>query len=516
MLSLPLAPLWAQSSAPVLEMGPDFEYVGLDQLQVIGSDGTHYYASVRVPRDRGTKLMLSAYTGDVEMRLRILKFNQDMEMVLFKDLDPFTGEDEEKVRGIILSQERLFLLSIHDDLANRQLRINQRELDTETFDFLQAAGTTLFSVDYKGHPEVQRKLELNLSVSRDSSKILISYPYPTARQAEQVYGAALLDSDMNSLWHHYFTLPYQSRELATEAFRVNNEGKAFLLAKYTPKGANRPNNPNAADFTFKIFALMPGADKPDEHDVIYGEWYLESVNLEINRQGNLICTGSYADRYRNPKGIFFLTLDQQTMTVLTESQLKLEPEILKGSSINISNLLDNPEKAFRGFVFDEVVLRTDGGAIIIGEYERPSTTTTYANDVLIINVNPDGQIANTHHIRKVQYDGNPDRIISYVLAVSETHLHLIYHDLARNVELPPNRLPGTFVPVSFTQETPATQVLLAYTLESGVFPRRTVLSSLDKIGKYAGLNTAAQIGTHEIVMIFTQGRQNAMGRIRFE
>ncbi len=96
---------------------------------------------------------------------------------------------------------------------------------------------------------------------------------------------------------------------------------------------------------------------------------------------------------------------------------------------------------------EDIVLRDDGGAILIGEqyFVREVTTTDfqgninisyhyYYNDIIVISIDPEGQIEWTEKIAKRQHTVNDNGLFSsYALAIVGDKLNLIFNDNAKNL-----------------------------------------------------------------------------------
>jgi hypothetical protein len=109
------------------------------------------------------------------------------------------------------------------------------------------------------------------------------------------------------------------------------------------------------------------------------------------------------------------------------------------------------DKAIEMYDYDlkDFVLRADGGVVLLAEqfYIRVVTTTStdangntttkttyhyYYNDVIVINISPEGNIEWTTKVEKYQHSKNDDgRLSSFALQVRGDMMYLVYNERAK-------------------------------------------------------------------------------------
>ncbi|MBX9851996.1 MAG: hypothetical protein K2X86_09580 [Cytophagaceae bacterium] len=126
---------------------------------------------------------------------------------------------------------------------------------------------------------------------------------------------------------------------------------------------------------------------------------------------------------------------------LTEKQAeKIEKKAEKGKDIELYQ-----------FSLDDLVIRSDGGMVLTGEQyfvrvhtyttSNPnggmSTTTVYKyhyNDIIVININPEGNIQWATKIPKTQITSNDGGFFSsYSMAVASDKLYFVFNDNPKNL-----------------------------------------------------------------------------------
>jgi len=226
-------------------------------------------------------------------------------------------------------------------------------------------------------------------------------------------------------------------KLYFEKARAEVKGKInyeYQLRKYAPNGAEE----------------MVKIDHKGNH--------LKQMQIEVNRNKDLICSGFYSsDADRAAKGCYYMLLDGNDMTVKTTAFNEFSLEFMKKhTSRRTAKKMDKKAKKGKevelyNIYVDELIVRDDGGVVVIGEkyYVRVVTTTMtnsngttttrttyhyYYNDILVININPDGSIAWAEQVGKKQHTINDSGIYSsYELAVNKDKLYFIFNDNANNI-----------------------------------------------------------------------------------
>jgi hypothetical protein len=91
---------------------------------------------------------------------------------------------------------------------------------------------------------------------------------------------------------------------------------------------------------------------------------------------------------------------------------------------------------------DKLIIREDGGALLVGEQAfeyvvQTKNQYTYhyvRNDIVFININPDGSIEWMKRVPKKQHTVNDNGIYSsYSVSVMKDKIYLIYNDHVKNI-----------------------------------------------------------------------------------
>ena len=302
-----------------------------------------------------------------------------------------------------------------------------------------------------------RNGEFNFSFSRDSSKVLVFYDLPYEKEAPKKFGFHVFDDNMNLMWEDEATLPYLDELFTVERRCVDNQGNVYVLGtEYTDKRVGkRKGKPN---YKYRALIYTKGSKEVQNHPIVLTDRFITDMQIAIMDNGDIICAGFYSDHETYTiKGTYFLKIDGKTKEIVNKSfkeftidfvmqnmtekeQKKTAKKVSKGKDVELYE-----------YDLDEIILREDGGVLLIGEqyYIRvvtntytdangaTHTTTTYYyyyNDIIVVNINPSGQIEWAEKIPKRQVSTNDGGFYSsYSLAIVQNKLYFMFNDNPKNL-----------------------------------------------------------------------------------
>jgi hypothetical protein len=194
--------------------------------------------------------------------------------------------------------------------------------------------------------------------------------------------------------------------------------------------------------------------------------------LAIGDDGNIIGAGFYSTRGTwSIRGTFFVTLDRETKEVLQKSFKEFDEDFMTmymtdKEEKKAKKKADKKDKELEMYEYDlsEIVLRDDGGAVLIAEqYYMYVTThtstdangnshTTYTyhyihNDIIVVNMDSNGEIDWAVKIPKRQHTTNDGGFYSgYGMTVQEDKMYFIYNDNGKNLFLQEGEKIHNFTP----------------------------------------------------------------------
>ena len=268
----------------------------------------------------------------------------------------------------------------------------------------------------------------------------------------------VFDKEIEEVWSNEITIPYSDELFSLQNYKVANTGDVFILGKlYQDKvRESRKGKPN---FNYYILSYSYKENELDKIPVVIDGKFLTDMKIGINENNEVICGGFYSDEGTySIKGSYFLRIDTESKKILSKSFKEF------GIDFITQNMSDRQEKKAKKkkakgknvelFQYDlsDFVLREDGGVVLVGEqyYVRVSsytdangntrtTYTYYYNDIIVININPKGQIEWAEKIPKRQVSSNDGGFYSsYALMVLEDKLYFVFNDNIKNLVITKN------------------------------------------------------------------------------
>ncbi len=502
-----------------LTMGPEYEdkFLALPP-DIFGFDETGYYTF---------QTKAAAYVGiafvpvkTASVRFYLKKFGPDLKLIKTNEVDFGDKLNDYQPLAAMKNKNNFFYFYSWKDTKKRSQILAFRTIDPITLE-VREDEKIITEVSFDGFPR-QNNATFEIVQSRDSSKLMVHYQLPNKPDSPERFGVHLFTSELIPLWNKEFELPYLEKLFNINEFKVDNEGNCYLLGKlyFERRKENDGDEPN---YTFKILELNPSLDRPDETSINLPGKFLVDVHLDIMSNGDLICSGAYAqDRADLVKGVYYATLDGTTKVLKKESSQQLALDMFEADK---GNGKPSGKKSFYRYDFKDLVLREDGGAVLIGEENYSYTVSTYngrtytyttyyyRNDILVINIGPDGVIEATNRVNKSQVQANSTSLLSYGLAVTPSHLEFIFNDRVENLNISPSAKPVTY---GSGIGTKSKLVVSCVSMDINGNQTRQSLFSLKETDLYAIPTAIEQVSKHDVLMVLTKGKYRRLVKITFD
>lgn len=293
----------------------------------------------------------------------------------------------------------------------------------------------------------------NSRISKDENRFLIYYKLPYRRNENEKFGMHVFDSEFNEIWHKQVELPYSDELFKVRDYKLDDNGNVYIIGKLYQEKVKDERRGNV-NYSYVIISYTENGNKVNKFPVSLPNLFLVDMQIAITPEFEIICAGFYSESStRSAKGAYYLRLDPKTNTVKSQSykdfdfnfitenlserqKKKASKKEKKGENVEINNVY-----------VDEIIMRDDGGAVIIGEmyymYITSSTDTngrtTYRyhyvyGDILLISINPDGTVAWTRKIPKHQHTTNDSGYFSsYANLVIGDKIFFVFNDNPKNL-----------------------------------------------------------------------------------
>jgi hypothetical protein len=381
---------------------------------------------------------------------QIASYNEESGEVVMKELKVKMDKKKLEYEAIIQLNDQLHFLTSCKDKKNKQNLIFLQNLNPVT---LEGEGTPreIASINYDGKG-IGNDGSFGYVLSRDSTKILMYYEIDYSLSKNEKRGFHVFDQDFNLLWEKEVTLPFDGELFDVKDVEVANNGDVHVMGKLYEKRKTekRGGEPN---YTYHVLSYQNEGKSERETTVKVEGKFLKDMKIAIDLEGNVICTGFYSEEYKKEeeggiKGTYFMRIDHKSgeliarhmkefgldLVVLERSERmaeKIKRDAIKGKSVEL-----------KYFKLNELVLREDGGVVLIAEADFMNTVTRYSNnsghssdniysykDILIVNISPLGEIEWATKIDKLQRSRNDQGAFSsYALTVRDDKMYFLFND----------------------------------------------------------------------------------------
>lgn len=287
--------------------------------------------------------------------------------------------------------------------------------------------------------------QLEYAASTDSSTAVVYYsPFLETglfqKKRNATFQLQVVDKNFKTIWNKEVKAPYKDELFDVERIEVDKVGNAYVLAKVYEK-SRRERRSGRANYFYKILAYQNNGESLKEFDLTLDELFITDIAFKVNNKKQLICAGFYSERRANSmKGSFLFIVDTDTKAIVSKG---FEPFSKKLLSQVTSKRRARKGKELYRYYLDEIILRSDGGAVIIAEEyyvsTHPNTVGTGVNrteqsistyhyeDIIVVNINPDATTAWSSSIPKNQ-TASMKSFSSYAHAIVKGKIHFIYND----------------------------------------------------------------------------------------
>ncbi len=319
---------------------------------------------------------------------------------------------------------------------------------------------------------VMNEGQFDYHISKDSTKILIYNALPYDKGDPERFALNIFDTNFNPVWNKDIALPYNDEQFEVEEYRVDDNGNVYILG-ITYLDGKRPIFRNNRNYQYTILAYTENGEKFTEYKIPSTKQFITDLTFRVGNDGNLVCSGFYSEKGTySVKGTYFFRINATTQEIFNENYKEFSLPFLtehlnsrqKVRALNAEREGNVKKQAeLYQYALDELILRSDGGALLIAEqfYIEQRQTNPYGvgfqtagrfrdfdyyyyyNDIIVVNINPDGSIAWTSRIPKQQVTRNDGGYYSsYARSIVRDRIFFVYNDNRRNFNPDKNRIYG--------------------------------------------------------------------------
>ena len=517
--------------------------------KIIATEGGGFYA---------LRMHQGGLMGQGAQKPLIEYYNGRMKLVRSRELDlAYSGKDR-FIKDVVMVSGRLWLLSYFYNEKHEKTYLFAQEINKNTLGLMKEV------IKIGEQAETNRNHEDVFSVaqSRDSSKVVIFNRQPQSKDG-QSFSLSVFDADFNEMWGKDAKLPYGKKNFKVNDYQVDNKGNVYLLGIIYTEGANRLKRDGKATYQYDIVAYMRDSTiDVQEYKIALKDKFVTDLTFRIADDGEMICAGFYSEKdVKGVKGSCFFKINPKTKDMTSISTREFDfnfmtANLSEKSKAQAKLAIEHDDKTREPELFDysidKLIMRSDGGVIMIAEQyyieERRLDNSPYGNnaygynswnspyyssfynpygynrygnnrnrvdyyynynDVIVVNIQPDGEIAWTSRIPKHQISINDQGIYSsYAMSIVADKLYFAYNENPKNLD--PNRKKNV-------SETPDkySVVTLAEVSKDGSLKRYPMFSNKDK-GIVTRPKICRQVGRRDMAIYGESGRNYRFGLLTFD
>jgi len=453
-------------------------------------------------------------------------YNTDLSIEKSVEINMTYKDKKLEMHGMAKIMDRIYSLGEFNNKKTHKKYLLYQEYSPNTLKIVKK-WTVLGEIPYE---KKRRSGNFSFAYSQNKKRVLVYHYLPYKRGAKQKIAFSVLDSNMNKVWGKKVSLPYADNLFQIKDFEVDDAGSVYIVGKKW-KGKAKDVINGRINFTYVIIGYHQDGDDEQEYKLSLKDKYITQVKLAVDNDLNLICAGFYTNTHNvySLGGSFLLKINNEDGDVMVSDykdfsvefitslmskrkQEKVKKKKKKGKSIEM------PE-----YDLDALIIRDDGGVILIGERSyvvshtytdangnMHTTYTYYAQNIIVVNFNPDGSIKWMRRVPKSQSSGSP-YYLSYVSATYEDNIYFIYNDHIDNANKK-NELEFRHFVVKAKKTN-----LVAYRINSAGETKYLPLFIAGKGNTLVVPQHSAQLReTKDLILFSTYGKKQKLYRIEFQ
>lgn len=374
--------------------------------------------------------------------------------------------------------------------------------------------------------------------SADSSKVMFLTRYPTKGSENARYGMKVLKDDMSELWSKDIEFPIEDKYFTMMDIEIDRDGNVHLVAQIKMTSQEKNEKDSESKYYVNVYSYFWQTGELKQYEVGFQEEIMRTIDLQLNRNNELIGTGFYSERkfVNSYKGFFYLRIDPVSKEVVSKNLSPFSTELLTE--------LIGERKAEKGKELPPYVVRAaiplnDGGMAVVAEHyaysrytdsEGNTTETWLFGNTLILYLDSEGKMQTAGVIKKKQLctakNGAPtlmqqfglgiypgvNELPYYGLAIMESNknVYILYNENPKNAE----RLQNDQKPLSVRQKNSVTQLVTI--TPDGKISSDVLFKSKDKSSGYSMPlmpRSSIQYSSNEMIVFGRKGKNMRVSRV---
>lgn len=452
---------------------------------------------------------------------------------IYKKLVPYRiGKDEHTGEGVVVLADRILVFSSFMDKKTKTNNLYMRVFDESNMAQIgRIQRMASFDVEKKRNAGT-----FSVTISPDEKLVLLYLNLPFEKNDNERFSLKVYDMEMNPMWDREVSLPYLDSEFSVQSVRVTDDGSAMMIGtKYAEKReAKALKKDGKSTYDHHLLIYKGDGDEPSDHPIRVEDKFLQDLTLNIGSDGDILCGGLYGKKGTfTTAGTFFLRIDRATKAVEHSSFKEFDHDFITAYMTEKEEAKATKKAARKGedlemynFELRDIIRRDDGGAVMIAEQYHMYTVTTCTtnsnggqtcrttyhyiyNDIIVVNVDPEGNIEWANKVPKRQHSINDGGYYSsYSVSVKGDKIYLIFNDNGKNLFLTQG---AKVEPFKYGKDMLITLV----TIDGDGRVHREALLAQDKRDAMTRPKSAVQIGDDRLFIFAAWKKDYRFGTVTF-
>lgn len=442
------------------------------------------------------------------------KYSNDLGLLWEKEFNPPEHRgDNVKLQEVIPVQGGFAMLTRD---WNRKTHTN-----TAFLTYIDDQGNTdnkLVQVDQIQDSKLLNQGNFAFTLSEDSSKLLIFHNEPHERKGHEKMAFRVFDNKLNLMWENpEVVLPYSDELFEVSGTYVDADAMVYVTGKvFKEKVKNKRRG--EVNYRYVILQFGPEDEEPEEYSIEVPDRLITDLTMTV-MDHQIIATGLFGEkRVYTVQGTFYQRINKETKAVEVSSSKEFGADYL---SQFMSDRKAKKGKELHEFDLSDLVVRADGGAVLVAEQYYITTHTNYNpntgvtttttiyhyNDLLVTSINPDGTIAWVKKVPKRQVTREDGGYwSSYALAVTDDKIHFFFNDNPKNLERTPEDKPKNM-------NSRKKAMVVAVTLDmEGNYSKQSLFQNKD-LKTITRPKVCKQVRGDEIILLGEKGKKYRFAKV---
>lgn len=341
---------------------------------------------------------------------------------------------EAEIQDICLFDDSLYLFYA---LINKEY--NKNELFAQKINIVRGIpDTNPVLIDEINFDKKRNRGMFYIKKSKNNKLLCTMYKQNNLDDEKLTIHINVLDTSLAIKWTNTYKTDYYDGVLFLNDFKITNEGDVYILTSLDL------DKKLLRDKKYTLNIASANTTKLSLISIVLDKYFINDVKMEIDYINNqIVMAGFYSELNSfSSAGIVYVNIkfDDLKPKLYTESfKAKFLNEFNSERTVNRGTELIN-------YYIDRIILRTDGGVILISEsnyvtestnynsyYQLYTTSYTYHYDnILLFSINPNGKIHWESIVRKNQVSEDDAAFYSsFIASLDADKVHIIYNKYIR-------------------------------------------------------------------------------------